>query len=59
MFKETKSTKELHQIRLKHYETTKNMSSTEKAKYINDKAAEAKKNWKKKVENKVPRHSRD
>ncbi|MBF0205405.1 MAG: hypothetical protein HQK53_00815 [Oligoflexia bacterium] len=46
MLKESKSMHELHEIRLRIYERTKDMSATEKAKYINARASEAKKSWK-------------
>lgn len=45
MLEESKSMKELHQIREIMYEETKKMSPKEKVKYIHDKAEKAKLSW--------------
>lgn len=43
MFNESNSMKELHDIRERIYEETKNMSLTEKVKYLNEEADKARK----------------
>ncbi|CAA7601325.1 Hypothetical protein DEACI_1991 [Acididesulfobacillus acetoxydans] len=42
MMKESLTMKEIHQIRLKNYERTRNMTREEKIKYINAKGEQAK-----------------